>query len=99
MKKSLKTRATTFHNTPIVKAFLEQKYSDIAKGKTKFTDPLFPPNEQSLYSTKQNYLDYKPVDIPEFLKEDGKTKFLSQFALANRDDRYKWKRLSEVYNN
>ena len=97
MKRSLQTRTTTFHSTPIVKGFLNQKYADINKQKEKFEDPLFPPTDASLYSTKQDHLDYEPIEIPKFLKDNGK-KFLSQFALAKKENQYKWKRLSEVYN-
>ena len=55
------------------------------------------PTDASLYSTKQDHLDYEPIEIPKFLKDNGK-KFLSQFALAKKENQYKWKRLSEVYN-
>ena len=72
MKRSLQTRTTTFHSTPIVKGFLNQKYADINKQKEKFEDPLFPPTDASLYSTKQDHLDYEPIEIPKFLKDNGK---------------------------
>lgn len=99
MKRSLQTRTTTFHSTPIVQGFLNQKYPEIVKQKEKFTDPLFPPNETSLYSTKQDHIEFKPIEVPSFLKEaGGQEKFLSQFAISKRGDQYKWKRLSEVYN-
>ena len=71
MKRSLQTRTTTFHSTPIVQGFLNQKYPEIVKQKEKFTDPLFPPNETSLYSTKQDHIEFKPIEVPSFLKEAG----------------------------
>ena len=96
--KSLQTRTTTFHSTPIVRGFLNQKYSELSKASDKFTDPLFPPEETSLYSTKSDHKDYEPPEIPKFLLDTSKNKFLSQFALSNKEDQYVWKRLSELYN-
>ena len=96
--KSLQTRTTTFHSTPIVRGFLAQKYNDIIKAPNKFTDPLFPPEQQSLYSTKQTHTNYEPPDIPQFLLDTSKNKFLSQYALSKRRYNYTWKRLSDEYN-
>ena len=36
MKRSLQTRTTTFHSTPIVQGFLNQKYPEIVKQKEEF---------------------------------------------------------------
>jgi hypothetical protein len=96
--KSLQTRTTTFHSTPIVRGFLNQKYQEIAKAPNKFTDPLFPPDNQSLFSTKSTHTNYEPPEVPQFLLDTSKTKFLSQFALSKRQHNYTWKRLSDVYN-
>ena len=96
--KSLQTRTTTFHSTPIVRSFLNQNYTDLSKSQSKFTDPLFPPSDTSLYSTKQTHTNYKLPDIPQFLLSTSKSKFLSQFALSKTQHNYEWKRLSEVYN-
>ena len=85
--KSLQTRTTTFHSTPIVRGFLNQKYSELSKASDKFTDPLFPPEETSLYSTKSDHKDYEPPEIPKFLLDTSKNKFLSQFALSNKEDK------------
>ena len=79
--KSLQTRTTTFHSTPIVRGFLNQKYQEIAKAPNKFTDPLFPPDNQSLFSTKSTHTNYEPPEVPQFLLDTSKTKFLSQFAV------------------
>ena len=96
--KSLQTRTTTFHSTPIVRGFLSQNYNDLSKSQTKFTDPLFPPNEASLFSTKSTHTEYELPEIPQFLLDTSKSKFLSQFALSKKQHNYQWKRLSDEYN-
>lgn len=96
--KSLQTRTTTFHSTPIVRGFINQNYAELSKGSGKFTDPLFPPENTSLYSTKSDHTNYELPEIPKFLIETSKNKFLSQFALSKKKDEYVWKRLSDVYN-
>lgn len=95
---SLFTKMTTFSSTPIVKGFVGQKFEEISRGSEKFTDPLFPPKDQSLYSYKKDHENYEMPDVPKFLEETSKNKFLSQFALTKKDKSYIWQRLSEVYN-
>ena len=74
----------------IIKTFSEQNaYRD-------FTDELFPPNFESLFSSKKEILNYEAPIIPKFLK-DKKKLLLSQFSLSQKNDgRYSWAKLSEV---
>ena len=37
-------------------------------------------------------------DIPSFLQQTNKAKFLSQLALRSKIGKYSWKRLSELFN-
>ena len=94
--KSLQTRQTPYHNSPISKSFLSQNYDSLSKSSSPFTDEYFPPENNSLYSTKSSLKSYKVPSLPSFLSKDKK-KFLSQYALQNKD-RYSWKRLSEILN-
>ena len=94
--KSMQTRETTFHNSPIVRSFLSQNYDNISKSSSPFTDEFFPPEDNSLYSTKVSLTTYKIPSLPSFLPKKKKT-FLSQYALRNKGN-YTWKRLSEIYN-
>ena len=94
--KSLQTRQTPYHNSPISKSFLSQNYDSLSKSSSPFTDEYFPPENNSLYSTKSSLKTYKVPSLPSFLSKDKK-KFLSQYALQNKD-RYSWKRLSEILN-
>ena len=94
--KSLQTRQTPYHNSPISKSFLSQNYDSLSKSSSPFTDEYFPPETNSLYSTKSTLKSYKVPSLPSFLSKDKK-KFLSQYALQNKD-RYSWKRLSEILN-
>ena len=73
----------------IIKTFSEQDAS------RDFTDELFPPNFESLFSSKKEILNYENPIIPKFLK-DKKKLLLSQFALSQKDGRYSWAKLSEV---
>lgn len=95
---SLYTKATTFSSTPIVRGLLGQKYDELNRGSEKFQDELFPPTEQSLYSSKSDHFNYQVPDTPKFLRESTQKNFLSQFALSRKGNEYVWKRLSEVYN-
>ena len=87
--KSLQTRQTPYHNSPISKSFLSQNYDSLSKSSSPFTDEYFPPETNSLYSTKSTLKSYKVPSLPSFLSKDKK-KFLSQYALQNKD-RYSWK--------
>lgn len=73
----------------IIQSFSEQKLSD------NFTDELFPPNFESLFSSKKEILNYESPKIPKFLK-DKKKLLLSQYALSQKDGRYSWAKLSDV---
>jgi len=73
----------------IIKAFSEQQASQ------DFNDELFPPNFDSLFSSKKDIVNYENPVIPKFLK-DKKKLLLSQFALSQKDGRYSWAKLSEV---
>ena len=73
----------------IIRTFSEQNAS------RDFTDELFPPNFESLFSSKKEILNYETPIIPKFLK-DKKKLLLSQFALSQKDGRYSWAKLSEV---
>ena len=73
----------------IIETFSSQNAS------TNFTDELFPPNFDSLFSSKKEIVNYEAPAIPKFLK-DRKKLLLSQFALSQKDGRYSWAKLSEV---
>ena len=73
----------------IIRTFSEQKAS------RDFEDELFPPNFESLFSSKKEIIDYETPIIPKFLK-DKKKLLLSQFALSQKDGRYSWAKLPEV---
>ena len=73
----------------IIKTFSEQNAS---RG---FEDELFPPNFDSLFSSKKEIVNYEAPTIPKFLK-DKKKLLLSQFALSQKDGRYSWAKLSEI---
>ena len=97
-KQKTTERTTPYKNLPISKEFQKQSYADISKGRDKFTDTLFPPDDTSLYSSKPDRVEYTPEEIPAFLKVGKPKKFLSQFALGKKDNAYTWKRLSELFN-
>ena len=73
----------------IIKTFSKQQASQ------DFNDELFPPNFDSLFSSKKDIVNYENPVIPKFLK-DKKKLLLSQFALSQKDGRYSWAKLSEV---
>ena len=73
----------------IIKTFSEQNAS------RDFEDELFPPNFDSLFSSKKEIVNYEAPTIPKFLK-DKKKLLLSQFALSQKDGRYSWAKLSEI---
>ena len=77
------------NNNSIIKSFSSQASS---KG---FSDELFTPNFDSLFSSKKEILNYESPTIPKFLK-DKKKLLLSQFALSQKDGRYSWAKLSEI---
>ena len=77
------------NNNSIIKSFSSQASS---KG---FSDELFTPNFDSLFSSKKEMLNYESPTIPKFLK-DKKKLLLSQFALSQKDGRYSWAKLSEI---
>ena len=77
------------NNNSIIKSFSSQTSS---KG---FSDELFTPNFDSLFSSKKEILNYESPTIPKFLK-DKKKLLLSQFALSQKDGRYSWAKLSEI---
>ena len=77
------------NNNSIIKSFSSQESS---KG---FSDELFTPNFDSLFSSKKEILNYESPTIPKFLK-DKKKLLLSQFALSQKDGRYSWAKLSEI---
>ena len=73
----------------IVKTFSSQKPS------SGFKDNLFQPNDESLYSSKQEVQDYRMQKIPKFLREKKKV-LLSQYALSQREGRYSWSKLRDI---
>ena len=73
----------------IIKSFSSQKPS------SSFKDNLFQPNDESLYSSKQEVQDYQIQKIPKFLREKKKV-LLSQFALSQKEGRYSWSKLGEI---
>ena len=73
----------------IIKSFSSQKPS------SGFKDNLFQPNDESLYSSKQEVQDYQIQKIPKFLREKKKV-LLSQFALSQKEGRYSWSKLGEI---
>ena len=74
----------------IVKSFASQKPS------SGFKDNLFQPNDESLYSSKQEVQDYQIQKIPKFLREKKKV-LLSQFALSQKEGRYSWSKLGNIF--
>ena len=68
----MQTRETTFHNSPIVRSFLSQNYDNISKSSSPFTDEFFPPEDNSLYSTKVSLTTYKIPSLPSFLPKKKK---------------------------
>ena len=89
--------STPFTSSPIMKTLLSQNYETLSKSSSPFTDPFFPPDDQSLFSSKSSHVNYKVPSVPVFMQQDNK-KFLSQYALSSKDKSYNWKRLSELYN-
>ena len=75
----------------ILKSFSSQKPSQ------SFKDPLFEPNDDSLYSSKPEVQDYQMMKIPEFLREKTKV-LLSQFALAQKEGLCIWTKLAELFD-
>ena len=74
----------------ILKSFASQKPS------SGFKDNLFQPNDESLYSSKQEVQDYQVQKIPKFLKEKKKV-LLSQLALSQKEGRYSWNKLGNIF--
>lgn len=74
----------------IVQSFSSQKPS------SSFKDNLFQTNDESLYSSKQEVQDYQIQKIPKFLREKKKV-LLSQFALSQKEGRYSWSRLGDLF--
>ena len=74
----------------IVRSFASQKPS------SGFKDNLFQPNDESLYSSKQEVQDYQIQKIPKFLREKKKV-LLSQFALNQKEGRYSWSKLGNIF--
>ena len=74
----------------IVQSFSSQKPS------SSFKDNLFQTNDESLYSSKQEVQDYQIQKIPKFLREKKKV-LLSQFALSQKEGRYSWSRLGDIF--
>ena len=74
----------------IVQSFSSQKPS------SNFKDNLFQTNDESLYSSKQEVQDYQIQKIPKFLREKKKV-LLSQFALSQKEGRYSWSRLGDIF--
>ncbi|MCQ2815989.1 MAG: calpain family cysteine protease, partial [archaeon] len=93
-----KNEKAMFFGSAIAKSLLGQNYNEINKGKDKFEDQFFPPDDGSLYSSKSEIEKYKQPDIPKFLLQTNQNKFLSQFALTKKDRNYSWQRLSEMYD-
>ena len=87
---------TQFITSPIIKTLQSQNYDTILKSSSQFTDPYFPADNQSLFSSKPSYKNFKLPSVPIFMQQDNK-KFLSQYALS-KEENYNWKRLSELYN-
>ena len=77
--------------TSIIKSLSTQE----ADNSPDYIDPLFPPIDQSLYSSKKEIVNYETPIIPKFLR-DKKKLLLSQFALSQKDGRYSWAKLSDV---
>ena len=74
----------------IIRSFASQKPS------SGFKDNLFQPNDESLYSSKQEVQDFQMQKIPKFLKEKKKV-LLSQFALSQKEGRYSWNKLGNIF--
>ena len=85
----MKTKQNLNKRNSIIQQFSDQNSSK------DFKDELFPPNFESLFSSKKEIVNYEAPTIPKFLK-DRKKLLLSQFALSQKDGRYSWAKLSEV---
>ena len=96
--KSYRNRRTQYTEVPIVKSLTSQNFLSLSKGPKHFTDPLFPPTENSLYSTKSHIKKYQIPEIPSFFLTGREKKFYSQYNLPVKEGRYSWKRLSDLYN-
>ena len=75
----------------ILKTFSSQKPSQ------NFKDPLFEANDESLYSSKPEVQDYQMQKVPKFLREKKKV-LLSQFALSQKEGRYSWAKLGDLFD-
>ena len=87
---------TQFITSPIIKTLQSQNYDTILKSSSQFTDPYFPADDQSIFSSKLLYKNYKLPSVPIFMQQEN-IKFLSQYALS-KEENYNWKRLSEIYD-
>ena len=95
----MKTRGTKEHSSTsgIVKSFNSQDYDKLIKS-GKFADELFQPSQKILYTRNQEIASESLPEIPSFLQQTNKAKFLSQLALRSKIGKYSWKRLSELFN-
>ena len=84
-------------NSSQVKSFKSQDYDKLIKS-GKFADDLFTPSQKSLYTRNQEIASESLPEIPSFLQQTNKSKFLSQLALRAKSGKYSWKRLSELFN-
>ena len=75
--KSLQSRQTTYSKVPIVRTFLSQNYDNLSKSSSPFTDEFFPPEDNSLYSTKSALASYQIPSLPSFLPKNKKKIFIS----------------------
>ena len=84
-------------SSAIVKSFQSQDYDKLLKS-GKFADEQFVPSNKSIYTKNQEIASETLPEIPSFLQQTNKSKFLSQLALAVKSGKYSWKRLSELFN-
>ena len=64
----------------IIRTFSEQKAS------RDFEDELFPPNFESLFSSKKEIIDYETPIIPKFLKDKKNYYYLNLLFLKKMVD-------------
>jgi hypothetical protein len=76
---------------------LNQKYDEIITGKEKWTDTLFPPTDDSLYSGKTEFSESRGSQVPDWIGGDSGVNYrtYAKNHVSKNKGRYEWKRLSD----
>lgn len=67
-KQTAKDKQSLYKNKSFSKELSKQNYNQITQLNKKWTDDLFPPNEESLYSGKTDFSKNQYPEMPKFLK-------------------------------